>query len=83
MTEQSNKIKKKLNPNWRTILEVMFILFLFYSNLLMGEFSRSGLGLSKGLWWALQDIFTVDNFILAIVLAFTGQLLFEFFRKRL
>ena len=75
--------KRKLGPIWRTILEVMFILFLFYSNLLMGEFTRSGSGLGKGLWWALQDIFTLDNFILALVLAFTGQLLFEFFRKRL
>jgi hypothetical protein len=81
MKEQHNK--KKLSPIWRIILEVMFILFLFYSNLLMGEFTHSGSGFGKGLWWALQDIFTIDNFILAIVLAFTGQLLFEFFRRRL
>lgn len=27
---------------WRAVIEVGFILFLFYANLLMGEFERSG-----------------------------------------
>ena len=27
---------------WRAVIEVGFIVFLFYSNLLMGEFTRSG-----------------------------------------
>jgi len=35
--------------NWRAIVEVSFIIFLFYSNLLMGKFERSGIGQSKGL----------------------------------
>jgi hypothetical protein len=26
---------------WRAVIEVGFIIFLFYSNLLMGEFERS------------------------------------------
>jgi hypothetical protein len=34
---------------WRAVIEVGFIIFLFYSNLLMGEFERSGMGL-KGVW---------------------------------
>jgi len=29
---------------WRAVVEVGFIIFLFYSNLLMGEFERSGVG---------------------------------------
>jgi hypothetical protein len=29
---------------WRAAIEVAFIIFLFYSNLLMGEFERSGMG---------------------------------------
>lgn len=77
------KHRKKFGIGWRTILEVMFILFLFYSNLLMGEFTHSGNGQSKGLLWAVQDMFTMTNFIIGIVLAICGQLIFEFFRNRL
>jgi hypothetical protein len=33
---------------WRAAIEVGFIIFLFYSNLLMGEFERSGIGQKKG-----------------------------------
>ncbi len=29
---------------WRAVIEVSFIIFLFYSNLLMGEFEHSGMG---------------------------------------
>jgi hypothetical protein len=29
---------------WRAVIEVGFIIFLVYSNLLMGEFERSGMG---------------------------------------
>ena len=29
---------------WRAVIEIGFILFLFYANLLMGEFERSGGG---------------------------------------
>jgi uncharacterized protein with PQ loop repeat len=84
MEEQRNqKHTKKLAPVWRAILEVGFILFLFYSNLLMGEFTHSGLGQSKGFMWAVQDIFTVTNFIIGIVLALIGHLVFEFIRKKL
>jgi len=43
---------------WRGVIEVGFIIFLFYSNLLMGEYERSGLGQKRGLVWALEDVFT-------------------------
>jgi len=75
--------QKKIISFWRTVLEVSFIIFLFYSNLLMGEFTNSGVGQSKGLLWAIQDIFTIANLIIAIVLALIGHLMFDFFRKRL
>jgi len=42
----------------RAAIETGFIIFLFYSNLLMGELERSATGRGKGLVWALEDIFT-------------------------
>jgi hypothetical protein len=67
---------------WRGLVEVGFILFLFYSNLLMGEFERSGMGRKKGLLWALSDIFTVANFEIAIAAAAVGYALVEVLRTR-
>jgi len=67
---------------WRAVIEVAFIMFLFYSNLLMGEFERSGMGSRRGLTWALEDIFTVGNFAIALIAALVGYVLFEFFRKK-
>ena len=64
------------------MIEVGFIIFLFYSNLLMGEFERSGMGRTRGLAWAIRDIFTMANFEVAMVAALIGYLLFEFLRKR-
>ena len=65
------------------LIEVGFILFLFYSNLLMGEFDRSGMGQKRGLIWALSDIFTGSNFKIAVVAAGIGYFLVEFLRTRL
>ena len=67
----------------RAVLEAGFIVFLFYSNLLMGEFERSGKGRTMGLYWALRDIFTSDNFLIAIIAAILGWLVVELLRKRL
>ena len=79
---QEKRNKKKLAFFWRIVLEVGFIVFLFYSNLLMGEFTRSGLGQTRGIVWALQDIFTSTNFAMALVLALIGHLAFEAFINR-
>ena len=76
------KKHKKLAPVWRALLEVGFIVFLFYSNLLMGEFTRSGLGGTNGLFWSLRDIFTATNFFIAILFALIGHLVFEALRER-
>ena len=67
---------------WRAVIEVGFIIFLFYANLLMGEFERSGMGQRKGIAWAIADVFTAANFEIAMIAALVGYILFEFLRKR-
>jgi hypothetical protein len=67
----------------RALTETGFIIFLFYSNLLMGEFEHSGIGRERGLAWALGDILTVANFGIAVIAALIGYGLFEFIRNRL
>lgn len=67
---------------WRATIEAGFIVFLFYSNLLMGEFERSGLGRARGVLWALRDIFTAANFGIAVIAAVIGYGLVEGLRKR-
>jgi len=69
-------------PVWRAVVEVAFILFLFYANLLMGEFERSGLGTKNGLAWALGDILTVSNFAIGVIAGLVGHIFFEYLRKK-
>ena len=75
----SHTMKKNV---WRAVIEVGFIIFLFYSNLLMGEFERSGMGQKRGVAWAIEDVFTAANFEIAMTAALIGYGLFEFLRKR-
>jgi hypothetical protein len=56
--------------------------FLFYSNLLMGEFTVSG-GRGKSLAYAFNDILTLTNFVIALISAFAGYVVFEHLRKKL
>ena len=73
-----------MNKNlWRGVTEVGFIIFLFYSNLLMGEYERTGIGRTKGLEWALADVFTKANFEIAIIAAGIGYIFVELLRTRL
>ncbi len=67
---------------WRALIEVGFIIFLFYSNLLMGEFTRSGNGRAMGLAWAFRDILTLANFAIAVVAALVGYAVFEVLRNK-
>ena len=67
----------------RALTEAGFIIFLFYCNLLMGEFTRSGMGQRRGLEWAIEDIFTRADFEIAAIAAVIGYLLFEALRNRL
>ncbi len=74
---------QKLTSVWRAVVEMGFIMFLFYSNLLMGEFIRSNNGQGKSLIFALNDIFTVNDLVIAIICAFIGYVVFEYLRKKL
>ena len=76
------KSSRKLTPFLRAIIEMAFIIFLFYSNLLMGEFTNAN-GQGKTLVFALRDIFTGANFIIALVPALIGYVVFEWLRKKL
>jgi hypothetical protein len=67
----------------RALIEAGFIVFLFYSNLLMGEFTKTNNVPEKTFWWALNDILTKDNFLIAIISGLVGYLVFEFLRKKL
>jgi len=72
----------RLKPFWRAVIEVAFIVFLFYSNLLMGEFTAAN-GHGKSLLFALHDIVTPANFLIAVVSACIGYAAFEYLRKKL
>ena len=73
---------RSLKPVLRALVEIGFIIFLFYSNLLMGEFNRSA-GHSKTLAAALYDVLTPANFAIGLVAALIGYLVVEFLRKKL
>lgn len=65
----------------RAAIEIAFILFLFYANLLMGEFTRSappGRTLRAG----MHDIYTTRNFGIALLAASVGYVVFERLRKK-
>jgi hypothetical protein len=76
------KPRRLLTALLRAIVEIAFIIFLFYSNLLMGEFNRAT-GQGKTLTSALTDIFTHTNFSIALLAALIGYAAFEFLRKKL
>ena len=73
--------RRKVSPLWRAAVEVAFIIFLFYSNLLMGEFVRSA-DKSKTLAFALGDIMTPTNFAIGLCSAAIGYGVFEFLRRK-
>ena len=67
---------------WRAVVEIGFIIFLFYSNLLMGEFTSTN-DSGKTLAFALHDIVTYKNFGIAVFAALVGYVIFEHLRKKL
>ena len=74
--------RKRLRPVLRAVIEVAFIIFLFYSNLLMGEFTHAN-GPGKSLEMALYDVFTMSNLAIGLISAGIGFVVVEFLRKRL
>jgi len=68
---------------WKSTLEVGFIIVLFYSNLLMAEYNKTGVAQKNGFLWALNDIFTPANFAIAVVMASLTHFFFDFLRRKL
>jgi len=73
--------RQKLAPYCRAAVEMGFIIFLFYSNLLMGEFTRAN-GQGKSFFFAVKDIFTAANFTIAIISSLIGYVVIEYLRKK-
>jgi len=70
-------------PFWRAVIEITFIIFLFYSNLLMGQYVSTSSPQNMSIWMAIKIVVTPDNLIIALVTALIGHLAFEFLRKRI
>ena len=79
--KESSPSQRRRRAVLRAVIEIAFIIFLFYSNLLMGEFTRAN-GVGKTLAAALYDIFTTTNFLIAALSAMIGYLVFEYLRKK-
>jgi len=62
------------------MVEIAFIIFLFYSNLLMGEFTRAN-GHGKTLAFAIKDILTPANLLIAVISSLIGYVAFEYLRE--
>jgi len=77
-----HKKPRRLALIWRAIVEVGFIIFLFYSNLLMGEFTRAN-GHGKTWTFALEDVFSETNLAIAIISGLVGYVVSEYLRKNL
>jgi hypothetical protein len=80
--QQNTESRGRYIPVLRAVLEIACIVFLFYSNLLMGEFTVAN-GQGKTLAQGLHDIFTRTNFVIAMLSAMIGYVAFEYFRKKL
>jgi hypothetical protein len=78
---REGKDRRRPAPVLRAVIEVAFIVFLFYSNLLMGEFTVSNRH-GKSLAFALHDILTGTNLVIALVSALIGYVVFEYLRRR-
>jgi hypothetical protein len=77
-----SKDPRKFTPILSAVIEMGSIIFLFYANLLMGEFTHAN-GQGKSLLFAIHDIFTATNFLIAIIAALIGYAVFEYLRRKL
>jgi hypothetical protein len=80
--QPNSRNRRRLTAVSRAVIEVAFIVFLFYSNLLMGEFTVAN-GQRKSLAYALNDILTGKNFVIAMISAIIGYVGFETLRRKL
>ena len=81
--KKTDSDRRPLTPVMRAVIETGFIIFLFYSNLLMGEFTRSNSGHGKSLAFAVADVFTGANFTIAVISSLIGYVVVEYLRKKL
>jgi hypothetical protein len=65
----------------RIAIEMAFIIFLFYANLLMGQYTHNNVR-HLPLLAAIYDIVTPENLAIAVVCAFIGHTFFEALRRR-
>jgi xanthosine utilization system XapX-like protein len=65
----------------RAFAEIAFIIFLFYANLLMGEFTLAN-GAHKTLRMALRDLATPRIALIGLLAALVGYPFFEFLRSK-
>ena len=59
------------------MIEITALIFFFYSVRLMWEFTAAN-GRGKSIAFALKDILTGTNFLIAIISALTGYVVLEF-----
>jgi len=64
----------------RALAEIAFIMFLFYTNLFMGEFTRSRH--APSLLMAFFDLFTLTNALIGLAGAIIGYFCIEWIRSR-
>ncbi len=69
------------NPQLRAVVEIAFIIFLFYANLLMGEFTATS-GRGKTFLFALSDIITPKTVAIAVTTAVIGHFGFALLRQK-
>ena len=74
--------RRRLTLIFRAVIEITFIVFLYYSNLLMGEFTATN-GRGKSITFALNDIITGMNFSIATITALIGWAVIEYLRQKL
>jgi len=75
-------LNKRLGGGAKALVEVAFILFLFYANLLMGQYVRT-VPRRPPLLVALRNIVTLEDFLVGLSCAVVGHVMFDWLRRRL
>ena len=78
--EQTPKDKRRLSSARRVVIEIALLMFISYSVQLMAEFIAVG-EQTKSIGFALYDISTVPNVLLALFSALIGCAVIEYLRK--
>ncbi len=76
------KLSERRRAFYSSLIEMSFIIFLFYSNLLMGQYNLGHDFAQRPIFEAMKNVFTIDNFGVAVTAAFIGHVAFDSMRKR-